>query len=116
DPPRAPLQSADALAEPPGQCAFRLVAQPEPGKLDHGCACSRVAGSADAPVTVHPTALIGHRCDADIAGELTAVAERAVEHLEDQHGGEVFADTADPLQSDDLADRHVSRFGLFQGF
>src|SRR6202043_2056849 len=77
DPPRAPLQRADALTKPRGECAAWLVAQPKPGELDERRAGPRVARSADASVAVHAATLVGHGCDADVAGELTAVGEGA---------------------------------------
>jgi len=110
DPSRAPLQRTDALTELRGECAFRLIAQPEPGKLDHGRACSRVAGSADAPVTIQTTALVGHRCNGNIAGELTTVAERAVECLADQlHPRRKIAQI--PLAASESDAAHCARLG-----
>ena len=61
DPPRATLQCADTLAEPAGQRASRLVAQPQPGELDQRCAGSRVARAADISVPVQAATLVGHR-------------------------------------------------------
>src|SRR5215831_9579648 len=75
DPWRAPSQSTDALAEPFCQLAAGLVAKPEPCELDHGRPCTRVPSPANAPIAVHTTALVGHRRDADVAGDLSAVAE-----------------------------------------
>jgi hypothetical protein len=75
DPSRAPSQSTDALAEPFCQLAAGLVAKPEPCELDHGRPCTRVPSPANAPIAVHTTALVGHRRDADVAGDLSAVAE-----------------------------------------
>ena len=51
--PSASLQRTDAVAEPRGERAAGLIAQPKPGEPDQGCARTRVAGSADAPVAVH---------------------------------------------------------------
>src|SRR6266853_3728156 len=102
DPPRASLQHADALTEPCGERTARLVAQPKPGELDERRAGPRVARSADASVAIHAAALVGHGCDADVAGELTAVGEGAVEHLAHQHRGEVRADATQALEGSDL--------------
>jgi hypothetical protein len=75
DPPCAPGQRADALAEPLRQLAARLVAKPEPCELDHSRPCPRVSRPADAPIAIHTAALIGHWCDADVARDLPAVVE-----------------------------------------
>src|SRR4051794_4149963 len=80
DPERAPLQGANALAEPSSERAARLVAQPQPGELDKGGTCPRIACAANAPVSVHASALVGHGGHADITGKLTAVCEGTVEH------------------------------------
>jgi len=78
DPTRAALQCTDTLAEPCGERAARLVAQPQPGKLDQAGACPRVPRPAYASIAVYPTALVGHRCDADVTGELATVGERPI--------------------------------------
>src|ERR1700681_4822117 len=75
DPPCAPGQRADALAEPLRQLAARLVAKPEPCELDHSRPCARVSRPADAPIAIHTAALVGHWCDADVARDLPAVVE-----------------------------------------
>ena len=64
---------------------------------------TRVAGSADASVSVDVAALVGHRCDADVTGQLPAVVERAVEDLAREDGGKVTPDAPDAAQSGDLA-------------
>src|ERR1700689_4926579 len=78
DPACATLQSADTLAEPGGKCATWLITQPQPGELNERCACPLIARAADAAIKVHATALVGHRCYADVAGELAPIGERAV--------------------------------------
>jgi hypothetical protein len=75
DSPCAPSQRADALAKPHCQLAAGLVAKPEPCELDHGRPSTRVSGAANATIAVHPTALVGHRRDADVACDLPAVVE-----------------------------------------
>ena len=75
DPPCAPGQRADPLAEPLCQLAARLVAKPEPCELDHSRPCPRVSRPADAPIAIHSAALVGHWCDADVARDLPAVVE-----------------------------------------
>src|SRR5437773_2082709 len=52
DPPCAPGQRADALAEPLCQLAAGLVAKPEPCELDHGRSCAGVSSPANAPITI----------------------------------------------------------------
>src|SRR6478752_46018 len=59
DPPCAPGQRADALAEPLCQLAARLVAKPEPCELDHSRPCPRVSRPADPPIAIHTAALMG---------------------------------------------------------
>src|SRR5262249_18017297 len=75
DPSRAPRQSTDALAEPFCQLAAGVVAKPEPCELGHGRPCTPVPSPANAPSAGPTTALVGHRRDADVAGDLSAVAE-----------------------------------------
>ena len=112
DPPGAPGQCADALAKPLSQIAARLVAQPEPGELDHRRPGTRIAGSADATITVDAAALIWHRRDADVAGELPAIIERTVEYLACEPRGKVIADTPDAAQSANLAVGLLLRLSL----
>src|SRR5512144_2214122 len=80
-------------------------------KLDHRRPRPRVSGPADPPVAVDAAALIRHRRDADVAGELSAIVEAAIEHLAREHGGEVLADTADAAEGSDLAAADVLWFG-----
>src|SRR5665647_2261572 len=75
DPPRAPGQRADALAEPLCHLAAMLVAKPEPCELDHSRPCARVSGPANAPIAIHTATLVGHWCDADVARDLPAVVK-----------------------------------------
>jgi len=70
--------------------------------LHKGRSGSRIASAADASIPVHPSALVGHWRQTDIAGKLLAVAERSVEHLAHQHGRKVLADAADAAQGGDL--------------
>ena len=81
DTPSAPCNGTDAVAEPRGERAAGLIAQPKPGELDQGCARTRVAGSADALVAAPAAAPIRHWHDADVAGELAAIGEGAIKHL-----------------------------------
>src|SRR3982750_2074720 len=107
-PRRAPTRSRNHMASAAG-----LVAQPEPSELDQGCAGPRVAHAADASIAVHASALVGHRDDADVAGELTAVSKGAIKHLANQHGGEVRADAADGLGGRDLLRARISEGAIF---
>ena len=59
DAPGASGQGSDALAEPFCEIATRLIAKPEPSKLDHRCAGTRVAGTPYATIAVEFAALIG---------------------------------------------------------
>src|SRR5207253_2207155 len=70
-----------------------------------------VAGAADPPVAVGLAALVRHGRQADVAGELPAVGEGAVEHLAREHGGEVRAHAPDEAQGGDLAADSVPRLG-----
>src|SRR5262249_4689149 len=114
DPSRAPSQSTDALAGPFCQLAAGLGGQPEPCELDHGRPCTRVASPANAPIAVHTTALVGHRRDADVAGDLSAVAELTVEYLTCWHGREVIPDPPESTQTDHLDGVAVLRRGREQ--
>ena len=98
DAPCATLQGCRRAHGTKLQGASRLIAQPQPGELDEGCASSRVASPPDAPVAIHASALMRHRCDADIAGKLTPVVEAAVEHLPHEHGRDVLANAPDALK------------------
>jgi hypothetical protein len=110
DPPGAPLQCADTFAEPYRERAVGLVAQPQPGKLNERCAGSRIPRTTDASIAVHAAALVRHRCNADVAGKLSAVGKRSVEHLAHQYGGKVWSNATDPLQGRDL--RVVASLGV----
>jgi hypothetical protein len=80
--------------------------------LDERGTGSRISRPADISVAVHTAALVGHRRDADIAGELAAVGEGPIEHLAHQHCRDIRADAADALQTNNFLDRRVvgSRF------
>jgi hypothetical protein len=102
DPSCPPRQSPDALAEPVCQSTARLVAKPEPGKLDHGRSCAGVAGAADAPIPVYSSTL-GGGGDADVAGDLTPVVERPIEYLACEDGRKILSEPTDTSESGDLA-------------
>src|ERR1700730_2700224 len=85
DPLDAAFRVADALAEPDAQSAIGLVAQPQPGQFDHGLAGLGIARLADALLAHGTPAAERAGWHPDIAANLAAIIERAVEHLADQH-------------------------------
>jgi hypothetical protein len=62
--PEAPAAAPDALLEPQAQGRSALMAQPQPGELDHGGAQARIAGFRHALLTIHRSALPGRRSQA----------------------------------------------------
>lgn len=72
---RAPLKLSDALTEPLRQDAIGLIAQPQPGKLNHGLAGAAVARAVDPSVPIHSPALEGRWRQAKISCDLAPVAE-----------------------------------------
>jgi len=102
DPAGSPLQLADALAEPGGEFASRLITQPEPRQLDKRLSRSPIARTADASVSIHVAALMGHGRQADIARELLSISKGTVENLTREDGSEIVANAVDASQRRDL--------------
>src|SRR5712691_7529672 len=84
DPTRPALEVAHPLMEPAGQFAARLVSDPQPGELDGELAGAAVAGFADALIALAGATVVGRPGQPDIAADLAAIVERAVEHFIDQ--------------------------------
>src|SRR6202045_2412049 len=99
----ATLDVADPLVEPAGQIAAGLMSDPQPGEVDGEFAGAMVAGFADALVALAVPAVVGHPDQAEIAADLAAIVEAAIEHFIDQP---LPADRADALE---LSEAH----GLF---
>src|SRR6516164_9566690 len=99
----APGHGPNPLTKPLSHLASRLVAKPEPRKLDHRCSGTWISGSTNATIPVDIAALVRHWSDTDVAGELATIAERAVENLACKDGRKVAADTLDTAKSNDLA-------------
>ena len=59
---------------------------------NHFRASMKVKERTGAPIAIHPTALKRRWRKAKIAGNLSSVLERSVEHLSCQHGGKIVAD------------------------
>src|SRR6267378_3651683 len=69
-----------------------LVAQPQPGELDCGASCARVARLGDTLVAPDPTALPGTWGETEVAAHLAPVAEVAEEHFVSKHGSKGTSD------------------------
>ena len=80
----AALEVADPLAEPAAQLAFGLMAQPQPGELDRERAGTAVAGFADALLAPALAAVVRRAGQPEIAADLAAIVEGAIEYLVDQ--------------------------------
>src|SRR5258708_7431098 len=91
----APLDVAHPLAEPKGQIAVGLMLDPQPGEFDGEFAAAVIAGFADALVALAVPAVVGHSDQPEIAADLTAIVEAAIEHFVDQP---LPADRADALE------------------
>src|SRR6202158_4748315 len=99
--PDAPLHVAHPLAEPAPQLALGLVPEPQPGELDRELASAPVAGLADALLAVALAAVVGCSGEPEIAADLAAVVERAIESLVQQLPP---ADRSAALEVDQLHD------------
>src|ERR1700730_3577350 len=91
----ATLDVADPLVEPAGQFAVGLMSDPQPGEFDGEFAGAMVAGFADALVALAVPAVVGHPDQSEIAADLAAIVEAAIEHFIDQP---LPADRADALE------------------
>src|SRR5208282_4127676 len=95
DAPDAALEVAHPLAEPAAQFAVGLMGDPQPGEFDGELAGAVVAGFADALVAPALAAVVGHPDEPEIAADLAAIVERAIEHFIDQP---LPADRADAFE------------------
>src|SRR6266850_17292 len=109
DPPDAPLDVAHPLAEPAAEFAVGLMTEPQPGDLDRRLASAAVAGFADALFAHAVAAVVGRSGQPDIAADLAAVVEVAIEYFVDQS---LPADRADTLEGCQLHDLGLRRAGL----
>src|SRR5260370_12661990 len=80
----AALDVAHPLAEPKGQVAVGLMSDPQPGEFDGEFAAAMVTGLADALVALAVPAIVGHPNQPEIATNLAAVVQAAVEHFLDR--------------------------------
>ncbi len=85
-----------ALVEPLCQGRVRLVLEPHPGRLDHDGPYETVAGLGDALAASALAAVVGARCQADIADDLAPVSELPVIDLTSENGG---GDRANAIQA-----------------
>src|SRR5438132_3646362 len=94
DPARPTLEVAHPLMEPAGQFAAGLVSDPQPGELDGELAGAAVAGFADALIRRGGATVVGRPTQPDMAADLAAIVEVAIEHFIDQplsaHHGDAF--------------------------
>src|SRR6185312_2986924 len=103
------LHVANALTEPAAEIAARLMPQPQPGELDRKLARTPVAGLADALLAAALAAVVRRARKPEIAADLTAIVERAIECLVDQP---LPADRTDALELDELPYLGLGRAGL----
>jgi site-specific DNA recombinase len=92
DPADPPPSRPDPFPEPGAQGGVRLVAEPEPGELDHGVAQASVARLGDALLALGPTALPRARRQARVGRDLPPVIEAAEQRLEPEQRAELAAD------------------------
>lgn len=86
---------------PTAQGTARLVAQPKPGKLDHGGAHQRIAGLADPLITIHTTASERAWGQTGKGRDLPPIVERSIEDFAGQHGCDLRPDTLELHQGGD---------------
>src|SRR5260370_6075865 len=79
----APLDVAHPFAEPKGQVAVGLMPDPQPSEFDGEFAGAVIAGFADALVALAVPAVVGHSDQPEIAADLAAIIEAAIEHFVD---------------------------------
>src|SRR6266481_436249 len=84
------------------------MAEPQPGDLDRHRASAAVAGFADALFAHAVAAVVGRSSQPDIAADLAAVVEVAIEHFMDQS---LPADGADTFEHRQLHDLGLRRAG-----
>src|SRR3977135_2500928 len=115
DAPYATFDVADPLAEPAGQIAAGLMSEPQPGEFNGEFAGAMVAGFADALVALAVPAVVGHPDQSEIAADLAAAVEAAIERFIDQP---LPADRADALELSEahgLGFRRARRRGALRG-
>ena len=78
---------SDPLVKPTAQIAAGLVSQPQPCQLNHRPAQAAVAGFRDALLHVDTAALPGARRQPGIGGDLTPIAELAIERFQGKYRG-----------------------------
>jgi site-specific DNA recombinase len=98
DPADPPTSLPDALPEPGAQGGARLMAEPEPGELDHGAAQAAVAGLRDALLAVGPTTLPRARRQSRIGRDLPSIVEAAEQGLQPDQRAELGTDPLEPRQ------------------
>lgn len=82
----------DAFVEPAGKRRVRLVAQAQPGKLDHGRSQSGIAGLRHALLTVDRAALPRSRREARVTRHLPAIVEVPEQAFRPEKGSELRPD------------------------
>lgn len=103
------LQFTNAVAEPSGEFALRLVSQPEPRQLHESFPRSRIAGAADAPVSIHIAALMRRRCQANIARELFSISEWTIKYFTRENRSKIVTDAVDAPQRSDFGSYWIVR-------
>src|SRR5688500_4783184 len=98
DPADPPTPLPDACAEPDTQGGVRLMAEPEPGELDHGMAQAAVAGFRDALLAVGSAALPRARRQSRIGRDLPSIVEAAEQGLQPDQRAELGADPLEPRE------------------
>src|SRR5580704_6741400 len=114
DTPNPTLLVSDALVIPERQITLRLIPQPQPSHLHGDHARPRVAGLVDSLVVFSVSAVVRCRRQADVAGDLPAVFERAIEDFPREDCRKFCADAVQLDQPTHLFGAGVARwFGSF---
>src|SRR5580658_5422530 len=111
----APLDVAHPLVEPNGQIVVGLMSDPQPGEFDGELSGAMITGFADALVALAVPAIVGHPDQPEVAADLAAIVEGAIEYFIDQP---LPADRADALELSEahgLGFRRAWRCGALLG-
>src|SRR5580693_7354597 len=109
-----PSHCADTCAEPHGQGAVRLPAQPRPGEFDHCRAHASVAVFSDPLFTFAATAREWRSAEPDISAERASITKLPYERLTHEKCGEVRTDRPQVRQRADHPFRFVCRRVLLE--
>src|SRR5207248_7567674 len=104
-----PPRRRTPLVEPQAERRGRLVLQPQPGELDHGCPQPRVARFGHTLLVINRAALPWRRRQTGVGGHLPAVVELAEQALRPEDGGGLGANALQLQQHGRRRGRRASR-------